>query len=256
MPDTGIQPLAARLAAAQALTQVVGLLKTLTLHYSSSNISPTAATLLSDLTECDFPGYAATPGLDASSAYIGLDGRPHADFPSNVFIATIGQAQVTTATVAGVVTTAGNAEVIVTSAGMAGSPITLTVAVALADTPALIAPKIAAAMLANAVIAARFNVSVSGADIRLIRKVAAANDTSLNVAIDNDTSVGITPAPTSAATRAGSATGNNVSDNVRLWYYTNQAGDVLALVGALAAPVGLTAPGQGGTVDPEWIYGQ
>lgn len=256
MPDTGIMPQSQQLAAAQALTQTVGVLKTLALHYSNANIIVDKETTLAQLTECDFPGYAVTPSQDASNAYQGIDGLVHADFPSSVFIATAGQTQQTTATVVGTITTAGNAEVIVTSAGMPGSPITLTVAVALGDTASVVAQKVAAAMLANAAIAARFNVSVAGPAIRLTRKVAAANDATLNVATDNDTSAGLTPEPTSAATRAGATTGNNVSDVVRCWYYTTQDGATLALAGNLAVPVALTGPGQGGTVDPEWIYGR
>lgn len=117
-----------------------------------------------------------------------------------------GTYQVETATVVGTITTAGNATVVVTAAGMAGSPITLTVAVALSDTATLVAGKIRTAMNANAVIAAFFTIGGTGADIILTRTAVAANDATLNVSIDNGTSVGLTTAGTSANTTAGVAT--------------------------------------------------
>lgn len=54
---------------------------------------------------------------------------------------TAGTAQVDTATAAGTITLAGNASVTVTSAGMTGSPLTLSVAVANTDTAATWAGK-------------------------------------------------------------------------------------------------------------------
>ncbi|MBI3654069.1 MAG: hypothetical protein HY231_23815 [Acidobacteria bacterium] len=118
-----------------------------------------------------------------------------------------GVAQVETATVVGTIgaSGAGNATVIVTSAGMSGSPITLNVAVANNDTASQVATKIRTALNANATIAARFTIGGSGADITLTRVAAAANDATLNVSIDNGTCTGLTSAPTSANTTAGVA---------------------------------------------------
>jgi len=132
---------------------------------------------------------------------------------------TAGTAQVETATAAGTITTAGNASVVVTSAGMTGSPITLTVAVALSDTATLWAAKVRTALNANAVIAARFTVGGSTTAISLTRKATStytlngtsvpvypATDATLNISLDNGTCTGITTAATSANTTAGVAT--------------------------------------------------
>ena len=134
---------------------------------------------------------------------------------------TAGTAQVETATAAGTIggSGAGNASVVVTSAGMTGSPITLSVAVANSDTATLWAAKVRTAMNANAVIAARFTVGGSTTAISLTRKatttytlngtsvpVYPANDATLNISLDNGTCTGITTATTSANTTGGVAT--------------------------------------------------
>lgn len=124
--------------------------------------------------------------------------------------------QVETATAAGTITTAGDATITVTAAGLTGSPLALTVAVALSDTPTLWAVKVRAALSADAATSAMFDVSGATDAIILTRKplatyalgsdsigMAYANDATLNVAIANDTSVGITAAATSANTTSG-----------------------------------------------------
>lgn len=118
-----------------------------------------------------------------------------------------GTQQVETATVVGTIgaSGAGNATVIVTSAGMSGSPITLNVAVANNDTASQVATKIRAALTANGTIAARFDVSGSAAIITLTKQVASANDATLNISIANGTCTGLTTAATSANTTAGVA---------------------------------------------------
>jgi len=134
---------------------------------------------------------------------------------------TAGTAQVETATAAGTIggAGAGNASVVVTSAGMSGSPITLSVAVANSDTATLWAAKVRTALNANAVIAARFTVGGSTTAISLTRKATStytlngtsvpvypATDATLNISLDNGTCTGITTAATSANTTAGVAT--------------------------------------------------
>ena len=113
--------------------------------------------------------------------------------------------QVETATVVGTISTAGNATVIVTCTGMTGSPKTISVAVALSDDAAAVAGKIRTALAADSAVAALFNVSGTGADVVLTRKVPAANITNLNISIDNGTCAGLTTAATSADTTAGVA---------------------------------------------------
>jgi hypothetical protein len=67
------------------------------------------------------------------------------------------------------------------------------------------AAKVRTALTADSAVAALFTVGGSGASIVLTRKTPAANDTSLNISLDNGTCTGITTAGTSANTTAGVA---------------------------------------------------
>ena len=130
-----------------------------------------------------------------------------------------GNYQLERATAVGTITLAGNASAIVTAAGMAGSPRTITFAVAFADTPVLWAAKARAALLADGIIAAKFDVGGTGALIEMTPKYVSftipespyalsifkANDATLNIALANVTSAGITGAPTSSNTLLGVA---------------------------------------------------
>jgi hypothetical protein len=111
--------------------------------------------------------------------------------------------QVETATVVGTITLAGDATVIVTAAGMTGSPKTKAVAVALSDDASAIATKIRAALNADTAVTALYTVGGSGADITLTRKTYAADDNTLNISLADGTCVGITTAGSSANTTAG-----------------------------------------------------
>ncbi len=112
--------------------------------------------------------------------------------------------QIETATVSGTITLTGNASVIVTSAYMTGSPKTLSVAVTNGDTASIVAGLIRTALAFDVDVAAQFIVSGTSVNIILTAHVARANDTTLNIAIDNGTCTGLTAAPTSANTTAGS----------------------------------------------------
>jgi hypothetical protein len=112
-------------------------------------------------------------------------------------------AQVETATAAGTITGSGNASVVVTAAGMTGTPKTIAVAVLENDTAAVWAGKVRTALGNDAAVAALFTVGGEGAAIVLTRKTPAANDATLNIALDNGTCTGITTAATSANTTAG-----------------------------------------------------
>lgn len=129
-----------------------------------------------------------------------------------------GTAQVETATAAGTITAAGNAEVIFTSADVTGSPVTLSVAVANTDTASQWAEKVRAALAANTAISEFFTISGTGTSIVATHKgtlqhtiqgvstpAYPANDATLNISLDNDTCTGITAAPTSDNTTAGVA---------------------------------------------------
>lgn len=131
--------------------------------------------------------------------------------PITVNVATGGQLQAEVATVVGTIGAAGagNAAVIVTAAGMTGSPKTVAVAVANDDTAAQVAGKIRTALAADADVGDAgtgfFTVSGSGAEVILTAKVAAADDATINISIDNDTCAGLTAAPTSRRSAAGIA---------------------------------------------------
>lgn len=140
-----------------------------------------------------------------ASVVVTADGM--AGSPKTIAVPVTGTLQVETATVVGTIGAAGagNATVIVTAAGMTGSPVTLSVAVANNDTAAQVAAKIKTDMGLNAGIAAWFTIGGSDAVIILTRKAATANDTTMNVSIDNGTCTGLTAAATSANTTAGVA---------------------------------------------------
>lgn len=253
--EQAIATVAQKLAIVNNMTTVQDLLMGLTLIQFSNDIVPSQDTELGDLVEPDYPGYQQLYGQTGSTAYEGGDTLIHSSFPDQVFVATVGQTQQTTATFAGTVTTSGNMTVIVTSSGMAGSPITKAVPVLIGDGPNQLAAKAAVALRSDTVIGGRFNISVSGANVLLTRKVAAANDATLNVSSADGTSVGVTSNPTSAATRAGSATGSNVSAIVVGWGLLNAAGDTLLFAARLPNTVSLGAPGQGGVLSPDYVYG-
>lgn len=126
------------------------------------------------------------------------------------FILAEGIRQLETATVVGTVSTAGNLTVTVTAAGMTGSPISLTVAVLLADSDIVVAQKIRAAMQANANIIALFAVGGAGPEVTLTKLAPAANDDTLNIAIALATAAGITAAAASVDTIAGIAANTKV----------------------------------------------
>lgn len=113
--------------------------------------------------------------------------------------------QVETATVVGSVTGSGNATVGVTALNMPNSPKTLSVAVLNLDTASQVATKIRTALAADADINNFFTIGGTGAAITLTTKVAAGNDTTMNMSIANGTCTGLTAAPTSANTTAGVA---------------------------------------------------
>jgi hypothetical protein len=120
-----------------------------------------------------------------------------------------GTQQVETATAVGTITTAGNATVTVTAAGMTGSPKAISVAVLLDDTASEWAEKVRVALAADTDVTALFAVSGTTTAIVLTRLTnlgcAFANDATLNIALADDTSAGITEAAASVDTTAGVA---------------------------------------------------
>ncbi|HPO77038.1 MAG TPA: hypothetical protein PLI23_07695 [Thermoclostridium caenicola] len=106
--------------------------------------------------------------------------------------------------VTGTIGTAGNAAVVVTAAGMANSPITLSVPVSSGDSATTVASKVNAALAQNSDITDFFTISPdNGRYVRLTAKVAADNDPTMNISIANGTCTGLTAIPTSTVDAAG-----------------------------------------------------
>jgi len=123
---------------------------------------------------------------------------------------TAGTAQVETATISETVEgvlVAGNATITVTSAGMAGSPKAISVAVATNDTSAQVATKVRTALAADSAVGARFTVSGATDKVILTYKLIPfiANDATLNIASADDTCIGLVTTASSANTTAGVA---------------------------------------------------
>ena len=106
-------------------------------------------------------------------------------------------------------TQSGNALVTVTASGMTNSPKAINVAVLATQTAADMAALIRYALATDIDVSGMFLVSGTGANVVLTARVDAANDTTLNIATDNGTCLGVTPAPTSTNTLAGAATITN-----------------------------------------------
>jgi hypothetical protein len=121
-----------------------------------------------------------------------------------------GVCQVETATVTGSCTGAGNATVIVTAANLLNSPVTYSVALTTGDnTATLVATKIRTALALDLNLVDEYIVGGSGANIALTSKLPQANDAALNISIANGTCTGLTAAPTSVNTTAGSIAGGS-----------------------------------------------
>lgn len=167
------------------------------------------------ITLTDVTAAYSVSALVASGNFV-IDLTDNDTISSTAFVA--GTKQVETATAAGTVTLAGNATITVTAAGMTGSPKAISVAVALNDTATLWAAKVRTALAADTDVSALFTVSGSTTAIILTRKETSlglrfANDSTLNIAIANGTSTGITAAPTSTNTTAGVvSSGASVTD--------------------------------------------
>ena len=138
----------------------------------------------------------------------------------------------------------GNATVVVTSSGMTGSPITLSVPVGSSDTASIVASKIKAAIEDNANISALYDTSVSGADVILTAKTPVANVSSLNIALSNGTCAGLTTVSTSTNTTAGVAAVKQ-QENIYVSGTIGTAGNatvVLTASGMANSPITLSVP--------------
>ena len=155
-----------------------------------------------------------------------------------------GTKQVETATISTAPTGAGNATVTITAANITGSPVALSVTLLGTENANQTAIKIVDAINANKEIRKRFTATHGSPDIHLTANRAAANDSTLNIAIANGSpSPGLTPAATSANTTAGVA--DTVTPTLALY-------DVQAIVGSAhkGATVALSVQLTGRTTAP------
>jgi hypothetical protein len=138
----------------------------------------------------------------------------------------MGTKQIETATAIGTITSiaGGNATVVVTGAYITGSPVTVSVAVTMSDTASLVAGKIRPALALTGAIANQYVISGTGADVILTDQLARANDTTLNISIDNGTCTGLTTAATSTSTLAGSGITNGYCTLLQMKNYLNSKG--------------------------------
>lgn len=139
--------------------------------------------------------------------------------------------QVETATVVGAITQSGDATIVVTAAGIVGSPLTLSVGVLNADAIATTANKIRNVLSRTKAVTDMFVVSGDGATVVLTQIEPSGNDSTLNISIDNGTCTGLTTAASSANTTAGVAvTIDTVSEYVTFvndgtsWVISNRYG--------------------------------
>jgi hypothetical protein len=188
-----------------------------------ANASPTATNVTNDVQIGVSAQQIAFPDADVAYSVRAIIAGG-ADFVLNVPDGTTdesdewvaGVAQVETATAVGTIGSGnGNAEIIVTCDSMDNSPKTILVDVTSGDTAAVWAGKVRTALAADVDVSSVFSVGGTSADIVLTVKSIndsigvdffPDNDATINIAIDNGTCVGITPATTSANTTAGVAT--------------------------------------------------
>lgn len=119
--------------------------------------------------------------------------------------ALIGTQQVETATAAGTASGSGNITVTITAAGMTGSPKAIVVAITSGDTPTQWATKVRTALAADVDVASFFVIGGSTTAIALTARAAADDDATMNIAIADTDTTGITPVVTSTSTTAGVA---------------------------------------------------
>jgi len=138
----------------------------------------------------------------------------------------------------------GNATLVVTSNGMTGSPITLSVPVDSSATASIVAGKIKTALENNANISALYDASVSGPDVILTARTPVANVSSLNIALSNGTCAGLTTVSTSTNTTAGVAAVKQ-QENIYVTGTIGTAGNATVVVtatGMVNSPITLSVP--------------
>lgn len=119
--------------------------------------------------------------------------------------ALIGTQQVKTATAAGTASGSGNITVTVTAAAMTNTPKAVVVAITSGDTPTVWAGKVRTALAADIDVSGFFVIGGATTAIALTARAAAANDGTMNIAIADTDTTGITPVVSATSTTAGVA---------------------------------------------------
>lgn len=88
MPNSGLSVLALQLAGMNRLTAAGGPLAAAVLQLFSNDLDPNVNTLLADLVEATFDGYAEEAAYTLGGAYIDTDGQIHLTGPSKLWTAT------------------------------------------------------------------------------------------------------------------------------------------------------------------------
>jgi len=242
-----------------------------------ANASPTSTNVTNDVQIGVSAQQIAFPTADVAYSVRAII-APASDFVLNVPDGTTagsdawvaGTAQVETATAAGTIGSGdGNAEVTITSDNMNNSPKAILVDVVSGDTAAVWAGKVRAALTADVDVSAAFSVSGASTAIVLTAKsidsgigidLFTENDATLNIAIDNGTCTGITPAGTSANTTEGVATSGCVIydgdgkdfEGIAIPTITNLKGMILEGVNGVVA-YATESYGTMGLIDPAEI---
>ena len=137
--------------------------------------------------------------------------------------------QIETATVVGPTVLAGFAKVTITSAYMPNSPKTIQVTVGAIDSSDTVAAACRAALALDGDVTTAFVVSGATDKIILTDHYSRANDTTLNIAVTNDTCTGLTPALTSADTQAGAGLTNAYATLAEFKAYATVRGGAIAV---------------------------
>ena len=210
---------------------------------------------LGSFQEATFPGYPAGGIIVGPPNQTVLEsGVEVLEWPSKIFTTAGGQSQVIAFFVQGACSRAGNFIITVSSANIAGSPVTLTFAVSLGTTAAAFCAGIATAMNSKAAITAYGRASAvppagfappkGTSAVYFTVTTPAANDASLSISqvLNGTTEIGIYSNPSNTVIPGRALFGiSYLIDGV---YVTDSLNTILIGFSVFATPVVLTAPGQ------------
>jgi len=149
--------------------------------------------------DADGIGSAARFNNPTGVVYDGTGYLAVADTYNNTLRAVSTARRVISTRATGTIVTAGTAKVVLTDPGLPGGSLSLDVAVAAGDNSAAWATKVTSVLNANTTVTARYSASNDLDYIYLTYAVSVDDSQPVNISLDNGTSVGITPAPTSTA---------------------------------------------------------